>query len=296
MKNLTLALMFATATLTAAACGDSESDSDGDGNKGGSSGSSGSGGASGASGTSGSSGTGTTGGTAGSAPTGGTAGAPTGGTASGGTSGAAGQGADGGVGAEGGMGADGGMNGGGDGPGPSADCPGAEPTPATACPTRGLSCDFGDRVCRCNVSTGSWNCFDENGDCPAMPDPNGNCMGGQTACSYGESGTCICAAGNFNCDSGVVSCPATRPTDGAGCTMFPSGFDCSYPAGDCSCMAAGGGGATRTWNCQDSACPATAPNNGGNCPDPGLICDYPTPGPGADPTCVCNTMSQWTCL
>ena len=111
----------------------------------------------------------------------------------------------------------------------------------TMCPTRGLSCDFGDRVCRCNVNTGNWNCFDENGTCPAMPDPNGDCMGGMTACSYGADGTCVCVMGTFTCDSGVVSCPAARPTDGAACNMFPAGFDCSYTAGDV--QAAGGGGA-----------------------------------------------------
>ena len=78
--------------------------------------------------------------------------------------------------------------------------------------------------------------------------------------------------------------------------MFPAGLDCPYEAGDCSCMGAGGGGLMRSWNCQDPACPAMAPNNGGTCTMPGLICDYNTPGPGADPTCVCNTLSQWTCL
>jgi hypothetical protein len=286
MKKLAILVGFwAAAGFLSVACGDSDDGGGDDGSKGGSSG------------TAGAAGTPATGGTAGTPGTGGAAGAGvTGGAAGSATGGVAGMGgaADGGVGAEGGNG-DGGVNGGGEGPGTGM-CPAAEPMPMTMCPTRGLSCDFGDRVCRCNVNTGNWNCFDENGTCPAMPDPNGDCMGGMTACSYGEGGTCVCVMGNFTCDSGVVACPAARPTDGAGCNMFPAGFDCPYTAGDCTCTATGGGGMMRNWNCQDAACPAMAPDNADACPTPGLICDYTTPGPGADPTCVCNAMSQWTCF
>jgi hypothetical protein len=289
MKKLAILVGFwAAAGFLSVACGDSD-DGGGDGDDASTGGSSGAAGAAGTPATGGTAGTPGTGGTAGAGANGGAAGTP----ATGGVAGMGGA-ADGGVGAEGGNG-DGGMNGGGEGPGPGM-CPATEPMPMTMCPSRGLSCDFGDRVCRCNVNTGNWNCFDENGTCPAMPEPDGDCMGGMTACSYGEDGTCVCVMGNFTCDSGVVSCPAAPPADGAGCNMFPAGFDCAYTTGDCTCMAAGGGGMMRNWNCQDAACPAMAPDNGGGCPTPGLICDYTTPGPGADPTCVCNTMSQWTCL
>jgi hypothetical protein len=287
MKTLAFTLILAsTATLAAVACGDSDSDNGG-----------GKGGSSGTSGAAGNAGSGVTGGAAGSSAgtpaTGGASGAVTGGTAGGGmsgTSGTGGSGNDGGVGAEGGM-----TSGGEGGGGPVMGCPASEPTPMTMCGSRGLSCDFGDRVCRCNLTTGNWQCFDENGNCPGMRDPGGNCMGGGTACSYGEDGTCVCMGGNFTCDAGEVSCPAARPMDGAGCNMFPAGFACDYAAGNCTCMGAGGGG-MRNWNCQDSACPNMAPMNGSGCPTPGLICDYTTPGPAPDPTCVCNTMSQWTCL
>jgi hypothetical protein len=183
---------------------------------------------------------------------------------------------------------------GGTGGAPSMGCPMDQPMPMSMCTTRGLSCDFGDTICRCNVNNGSWNCFDQNEDCPATPDPGGNCMGGQTACSYGADGTCVCVQGDFTCDDGVVTCPAMRPNDGASCTMFPAGLDCAYAAGDCSC----GAGMARTWNCEGGGgtCPAMAPDEGDPCTSPGLICDYTTPGPGADETCVCNQNNDWTCI
>ncbi|HEX6764073.1 MAG TPA: hypothetical protein VF103_01320, partial [Polyangiaceae bacterium] len=200
---------------------------------------------------------------------------------------------DGGVGAEGGNG-DGGVGAeGGGGPGPGTSCPANEPNAGSNCTTRGLSCDFGDRVCRCATGTGNWQCFDENGDCPAMRDPNGNCMNGGTACSYGEAGTCVCQQGNFTCDTGVPQCPAMQPMEGAGCNMVPAGTQCAYAEGDCACQGGGGG---RTWNCEnDSRCPAMAPMSNAMCQVPGLICDYTNPGLGADPSCTCNQNSRWVC-
>lgn len=312
MKKYILIGFWASAGLLGFACGDSDEpsgdSSGGASNTGGSAGST-NGGAAGSGATGGSSGAGVTGGAAGSA------GGPMGGSAGSGAEG--GVGADGGVGAEGGMGdggetttggsagsggggmggsAGGGSGGGGAGSGgaPNMGCPMNQPMPMSMCMTRGLSCDFGDTICRCNLGNGNWNCFDQNDDCPAMPDPGGNCTGGQTACSYGNDGTCVCIQGDFTCDDGVVACPATRPTDGASCTMFPAGFDCPYAAGDCSC----GAGAARTWNCEGGGgmCPAMAPDTGDPCMNPGTICEFNTPGPGADETCVCNTTNAWTCL
>jgi hypothetical protein len=169
-----------------------------------------------------------------------------------------------------------------------------EPMSMSACTTRGLSCDFGDTICRCNLNSGNWNCFDQNGDCPAMPDPGGSCTGAQSACSYGTDGTCVCIQGDFTCDDGVVTCPTTRPNDGASCTMFPAGFDCEYAAGDCSC----GTGTGRDWSCEGGGgtCPGMAPDNGDPCMNPGLICEYATQGPGADETCVCDQNNDWTCI
>jgi hypothetical protein len=39
-----------------------------------------------------------------------------------------------------------------------------------------------------------------------------------------------------------------------------------------------------------------APDEGDPCMNPGLICEFDTPGPGADETCVCNQSNDWTCL
>lgn len=313
MKKFIVIGFWASAGLLGFACGDSDDGSGGTGGESGTSGAAGSGGST----NGGASGSGTTGGSSGAGVTGGAAG-----NAGSATGGSAGSGAEGGVGAEGGMG-DGGMGDGGEtttggsagsggmsgtagggngggagagggGGGPNMACPMNQPMPMTMCPTRGLSCDFGDTICRCNLNTGSWNCFDQSGNCPAMPNPGGTCMGGQTACSYGTDGTCVCIQGDFTCDDGVVSCPTTRPNDGASCTMFPAGFDCPYPAGDCSC----GTGMGRTWNCEGGGgtCPAMAPDSGDPCMTPGLICEFMTPGPGADETCVCDQNNDWTCI
>jgi hypothetical protein len=315
MKKFILIGFWASAGFLGFACGDSDDGSSGTGGTSGTS-TGGSGGAT----NGGAAGSGTTGGSSGAGVTGGAAG-----NAGSATGGSAGSGADGGVGAEGGMGeggmgeggetttggsagsggggmsgtagggnGGGGTGGAGAGGGPNMACPMNQPMPMTMCPTRGLSCDFGDTICRCNLNTGNWNCFDQNGNCPAMPNPGGTCTGGQTACSYGTDGTCVCIQGDFTCDDGVVSCPTARPTDGASCTMFPAGFDCTYPAGDCSC----GTGVARTWNCEGGGgtCPAMAPDTGDACMTPGLICEFNTPGPGADETCVCDQNNDWNCL
>jgi hypothetical protein len=292
MKNLAIIVALSSvASFAAVACGDSDSASTdkGGGGSGGASGSTATGGTSGSV-TGGTAGTPATGGASGSA-TGGASGAATGGSTA--TGGMGGAGNEGGVGAEGGNG-DGGVGAeGGGGPGPGPVCPANEPNVGANCSTRGLSCDFGDRTCRCSLNTGNWQCYDTNGDCPPMRDPNGNCTGAGTACSYGEAGTCICQQGNFNCDSGVAACPAMQPMDGASCTMFQAGTQCPYTAGDCTCQA---GGIGRTWNCQNSACPAMTPTSTSRCQTPGLICEYTTPGPAADPTCVCSVNNRWMCL
>jgi hypothetical protein len=120
----------------------------------------------------------------------------------------------------------------------------------TACGNTYLSCDFGDRICRCNQTTNNWNCFDQNGDCPDMPDDGGDCTGPATACSYGDAGTCVCQQGSFNCDTGLVMCPAMRPMDGAACGMFGAGTTCDYPAGACTCMGGGRMGGMLNWSCE----------------------------------------------
>jgi hypothetical protein len=187
-------------------------------------------------------------------------------------------------------------DGGTSGTGPGMGCPMNQPMGGT-CTTRGLSCDFGDTVCRCGVMAGTWICSDENPDCPDMPSPGDACMGMMTACSYGDEGTCLCQnpdgpppTTEWVCDGGLVTCPATGPMDGSSCTMFPAGMDC----GDCTC----GMGGMREWNCGGGGnmCPAMAPDDMDACMTPGQICMYPSPGPGADANCVCNTMNEWTCL
>jgi hypothetical protein len=191
-----------------------------------------------------------------------------------------------------------GMGGVGDGgTGPGMGCPMNQPMGMNlACTTRGLSCDFGDTVCRCGLMAGTWICNDENPDCPAMPEPGGDCMGMGTACSYGDQGTCLCQnpAGpppttEWVCDDGVVMCPE-NPMDGSSCTMFPAGTEC----GDCTC----GIGMGREWNCGGGGgmCPMMQPDDGDACMMPGNICMFDSPGPGGEATCICNTMSEWTCI
>ena len=91
-----------------------------------------------------------------------------------------------------GGGGTGGMSG-----GAGSGCPANEPR--MMCTSPGLACDYGDRVCRCNSTTSNWICFDKADDCPAMPDPDGDCMGGN-ACSYGNDGLCVCMMRKWTCD------------------------------------------------------------------------------------------------
>jgi hypothetical protein len=155
----------------------------GTGVTGGASGSSGASGSGGASGTGGSSDGGAGGKTGGKMGNGGFAG-------SGGFGGA--QAGSGGGGRAGNGGS--GMSGNG---GAGNDCPADEPR--MMCGAPGISCDYGDRLCRCNAMTGNWQCFDKADDCPAMPDPGGDCMGG-SACSYGNGGLCVCMMREWVCD------------------------------------------------------------------------------------------------
>jgi hypothetical protein len=110
------------------------------------------------------------------------------------------------------------------------------------------------------------------------------------ACAYGEAGTCTCPQtganqGSWTCNGGIVACPAAQPAADSACTGFPENLPCTYSALTCSCE-------DDAWSC--TPCPGAAPDEDGDCANPGLICEYG--GGFGGETCVCNDMNAWVCF
>jgi len=170
-------------------------------------------------------------------------------TASGGQGGDAGAGASGGAAGSGGAGGSSGMT----------VCPGAEPMQGTACSVQGLYCSYGDSpfpMCRhryrCDM--GQWAtfrafCQDEPPACAPSP-PDGTACPGQT--SYCVDGSRLCM------------CPVCG---GAGCPPEPWSWSCS--------------------NAPAAGCPDFVPNEGTECTDTALVCEYGI---------MCNEYARVQCI
>lgn len=160
-------------------------------------------------------------------------------------------------------------------------CPGAQPTDDDPCGDQGLSCDYADTTCVCDIEGQSgldWDCF----DCPAT-EPTGACTDGAQICQYGAT-TCECN-GFQNPMWACYMCPATDPGDGTSC-MGQNGATCAYGDTTCECVGFG----NPQWAC--STCPDAAPNGGDMCTDPGAFCSYM----GTNCFCSFQQPNAWQCF
>jgi hypothetical protein len=174
-------------------------------------------------------------------------------------------------------------------------CPEAPaPGDGTTCTTPGLGCGYPVNTCSCVAETGEWTCFSTAEECPDTPPASGtDCAEEDTACAYGEQGTCACLPPAFGggldwqCDDGIVACPGDEPADASDCADFATGFECTYGDSICTC------GADDEWTCEeDDGCPAMAPDTDAPCDIPlGNVCEY---AGGGGTSCAC-TVNGWLC-
>lgn len=170
--------------------------------------------------------------------------------------------------------------------------------------------------CGSNVATGSGG----NGTggesnaispCPAAEPSAGNvpCGTEDFRCTYGDSvrPECrhdwICNAGKWTTTKNVCvepppnTCGTTPPTEGAICNGF-EGSVCTFGSDICLCSACSGGPCmpNAKWSCAKppAGCPATAPNDGSTCDQPGADCTYgfPCGSAGAHVKCT-NGLWKW---
>jgi hypothetical protein len=114
-------------------------------------------------------------------------------------------------------------------------------------------------ICSCEAADGgaAWSC--NSAACPATP-PTGSCAGSLAAgltCDYaGTSIACDCGTdggvSRWRCNGRPTpDCPSSSPGNGADCSAFQPGTECSFPAGTvtggpCTCGSSGTG---LTWHC-----------------------------------------------
>ena len=140
-------------------------------------------------------------------------------------------------------------------------CPPSAPLPGSACPSRGLACEYGGEGPYLACSTvhtcieGAWSSNGRGGGeaCVALPSEN------------------------------EAACPATFDGLGRGDACPDLHGACVYPEGKCacaSCAAPDGGGAARGWSCVPwpvaTVCPTPRPRIGSACAVDGQACSYAT--------------------
>jgi hypothetical protein len=143
--------------------------------------------------------------------------------------------------------------------------------------------------------------------CPAMePSVGVACAPEGVECTYGTDprlacrDDAVCMGGKWSLDTPNCSAPPTcpaSPTAGAACDTL--GEICAAGSTPCACYSCTiACTQPKTWHCPSlpSGCPASSPNFGDPCTNPGLICDYGSCGGGWAAQCVGSTWARYTPL